>query len=162
MYSLQTVYSHKKINDLFCHKNACKRLNINHRIIFEPISFNGWKDFKVNVTSLYRKPIFTGLYPSWNSFGSKSRKINQNSECKLNDELKKITDIFLTNCNPESFIPCKIKFTISKFQNNKTFGPLKCPVNIKLLRIGCSSQFFADKISLSNSVLILLLYVPFL
>ena len=104
-----------------------------------------------------------GLYLSLDSFAPKSRKINfiKTSthhvmmicpECKLDDELKKITDIFLTNSYHESVILSNIKFIISKFHSSETFDLQKCPVYIKIPWIRSSSQFFADKISLCNAL----------
>ena len=46
-------------------------------------------------------------------------------------------------------ISCNIRSTRSKFNINKIFGPLKCPVYVKHLWIELACQVFADKISLS-------------
>ena len=78
------------------------------------------------LTSIYRKPTFTGLYLDWHSFVSKSRKLNLIrclsyralnicSECKIENELKAIKDIFIDNGYPEDFIDNNIKHTVTKF-----------------------------------------------
>ena len=54
------------------------------------------------------------------------------SECKLEEELKKITEVFLANGYPKSVMLSNIKFTILKFHNRKIFNPLKCSVYIKI------------------------------
>ena len=76
------------------------------------------------LTSVYRKPTFTGLYLSWNSFAPRSRKLNLIrclsyrdlnicSDCKTEDELKVIKDIFINNGYPEEVIDDNIKFTVT-------------------------------------------------
>ena len=67
------------------------------------------------LTSVYRKPTFTGLYLDWHSFAPKSRKLNLIrclsyralnicSECKIENELRGIKDIFIDNGYPEDVI----------------------------------------------------------
>ena len=50
----------------------------------------------------------------------------------LEMELKKINKIFFSNNCPEIVILNIIKYKISKFKNNKTFGPTKFSVYIKI------------------------------
>ena len=87
------------------------------------------------VTSLLRKPKFTGLNLSWNSFASKSRKINLIksfthrlhticAECTWK-ALEKITDIYILNDYLENVLLNSIEFEISK-SNNKICSALKC------------------------------------
>ena len=113
------------------------------------------------LTSIYRKPTFTGLYLDWHSFAPKSRKLNLIrclsyralnicSDCKIENELKAIKDIFIDNGYPEDVIDINIKHTGTKFKNlNKVFGPLKCPVYFRIPWVGSTSQSFADKIASS-------------
>ena len=72
------------------------------------------------LTSVYRKPTFTGLYPCWHSFAPRSRKLNLIrclsyralnicSDCKIEDELKVIRDIFIKNGYPKEV---KANFTL--------------------------------------------------
>ena len=110
------------------------------------------------VTSIYRKPTFSGLYLSWDSFAPKARKINLIkcltfralnicSDSKIEGELQVITDIFKNNGYPEEVISHNIHLTVSKFKNKRrTFGPPKCPVYFRLPWIGPASQTFASKI----------------
>ena len=59
------------------------------------------------VTSIYRKPTFTGLYLNWNAFAPKSRKVNPIkcltfralkicSENKIKSEFEQIENLFLS------------------------------------------------------------------
>ena len=113
------------------------------------------------LTSVYRKPTFTGLYLSWHSFAPRSRKLNLIrclsyralnicSDCKIEDELKVIKDIFINNGYPEEVIDDNIKFTVTRLKNkNKTFHPPKCPVYFRLPWVGSVSLSFAEKIASS-------------
>ena len=114
------------------------------------------------IIRVYRKPTFTGLYLSWDTYALKSRNINlikplsapldemmTYSGYKVDDKLKKLTNIFFTNGDRKSIILSHIKFTIFKFHHSKTFGLPKCFIYIKIPWVGLSSHFFADKISLS-------------
>ena len=60
------------------------------------------------VSSIYRKPAFTGLYLSWDAFGPKSRKVNFIkcltfralkicSDNKIKSEFEQIKNLFLSN-----------------------------------------------------------------
>ena len=108
------------------------------------------------ITSIYWKPIFTDLYISWDSFATKSRKINfikchshQSlkicSNSRINAETKKVTDIFRRNGYPDNVILSSIRSTISKFNSIKSFGPSKCPVYVKLPGIGLLASYLLTK-----------------
>ena len=112
------------------------------------------------LTSIFRKPTFTGLYLSWDSFAPKSRKVNLIkcltfralmicSDCKIGDELKTINNIFTDNGYPEDLITKVINQTVSNFNTNKQFGPPKCPVYLRLPWIGLVGQTLANKIKLA-------------
>ena len=113
------------------------------------------------LTSVYRKPTFTGLYLDWHSFAPKSRKLNLirylsyrvvniYSDCKIENELKAIKDIFIDNGCTEDVIDVNIRHTVTKFKNtNKVFGPPRCPVYFKLPWVSSASQSFADNIASS-------------
>ena len=113
------------------------------------------------LTSVNRKPTLTVLYFNWHSFAPKSRKLNLIrclsytalnicSDCKIENELKVIKDIFIDNGYPEEVIDVNIKYTVTRFKNtNQTFGPPKCPVYFRLPWVGSASQTFADKIASS-------------
>ena len=113
------------------------------------------------LTSIYRKPTFTGRNLDWHSFVPKFRKLNlirclsyraHNicSDCKIENELKAIDDIFIDNGYPEDVIDINIKHAVTKFKNlNKVFGLSKCPVYFRIPWVGSTSQSFADKIASS-------------
>ena len=113
------------------------------------------------LTSVYRKPTFTGLYLDWHFFAPKSRKLNLIrclsyralnicSDCKIENELKAIKDILIDNAYPEDVIDVNIRYTVTKSKNtNKVFGPPKCPVYFRLPWVGSASQSIADKIASS-------------
>ena len=113
------------------------------------------------LTYVYRKPTFTGLYLSWDSFAPRSRKLNLikcfsfralNICCdsKIEDDLKAIKEIFINNGYPEEVIDDNINLTVTRLKNkNKIFGPSKCPVYFRLHWIGPASQSFAEKVASS-------------
>ena len=87
------------------------------------------------LTSVYRKPTFTGLYLSWDSFAPRSRKVNLIKclsfravsiccDSKIEDELKAIKEIFINNGYPKEVIDDNNNLTVTRFKNkNKIFGP---------------------------------------
>ena len=113
------------------------------------------------LTSVYRKPTFTGLYLNWHSFAPKSRKLNLIrcisyralnicSECKIDNELRAIKDILIDNGYPEDVIDSNIKYTVTKsMDTNKVFGPLKCPVYFRLPWVSFDTEYIANKIASS-------------
>ena len=113
------------------------------------------------LTSVYRKPIFTGLYLNWPSFAPKSRKLNLIrclsyralnicSDCNIENELKVIKDMFIDNGYSEEVIDVNITYTVTTFKNmNTPFGPLKYPLYYRRPWVGSASQSFANKITFS-------------
>ena len=113
------------------------------------------------LTLVNRKPTFTGLYLNWHSFAPKSRKLNLIrclsykvlkicSDCKIENELKVIQDIFIDNGYSEEVIDANIRHTVTRFKSmNKVFGPPKCPVYFRLPSVGSANQSFPDKIASS-------------
>ena len=113
------------------------------------------------LTSVYRKPTFTGLYLIWHSFAPTSRKLNLIrclsyralnicSDSQIENKLQVIKNIFTDNGDPEDDIDVNITYTVTSFKNpNKLFGPPKCPVYFRLLWVGSASQSLADKIAFS-------------
>ena len=112
------------------------------------------------VTSVYRKPTFTGQYIHWNSFGPKQRKSNLIdtlthralkicSASTLQQELNTIRTILAGNGYPEYLINSRITKTIFRFKQLTKEGPQKCPVYLKLPWIGDSSSHFERKIKMS-------------
>ena len=113
------------------------------------------------LTLVYRKPTFTGLYLSWDSFAPKlgklnlirclsSRALNICCDSKIEEERKVIKEIFINNRYPEEVIDDNMKFTVTRLKNkNKTFGRLKCPVYFRLPWVGPASQSLAEKVASS-------------
>ena len=99
------------------------------------------------LTSVYRRPTFTGLHTNWNSFEPPKRKTNLVgilvhralkicSKSKLQKELNQIRSILQQNGYPEIVINSSIKNTISRFNLEPKEGPQRCPVYVKLPWIG--------------------------
>ena len=111
------------------------------------------------ITSIYTKPMFTGLYSSWDAFAPKSRKVNLIKclifralkiclENKIKSEFEQFINLFWGNRYPEEVIVDTVNKTVNKFRNNiRPFGPFKYPV--KLPWIESPSQLIADKVSSS-------------
>ena len=95
------------------------------------------------VTSVYRKPTFTGLYTPWDSFSPTRYKINTvralahrvlricSPPC-IDDELQNLRQIFLRNGYPGSVLDTYI----TSVQRPHFIGPGKCPLVIHLPWLG--------------------------
>ena len=105
------------------------------------------------ITSVYRKPTFTGQYIHWNSFGPKQRKTNLIdtlthralkicSKSTLKHELDNIRSILVQNDYPEFLIDSRISKKLLRFQQSNKEGSKKCPVYVKLPWIGENSLKF--------------------
>ena len=110
------------------------------------------------LTSIYRKPTFTGQYIRWNSFSPKARKINLIktlvhralmicSKTKLDSELDTIKQLLIDNGYPEDVLVSCIKEKLANISSEKWFGPEKCPVYLKLPWIGNVSSKFENQIN---------------
>ncbi len=105
---------------------------------------HGAKSF---LTSVYRKPTFTGDYVPWESFCPPRRKINL-IEClatrafkicspsKLDSEVRTILDIFTKLGYPEPTIRRTIKNALENRAKIPVEGPKRCPIRIRLPYIG--------------------------
>ena len=109
------------------------------------------------LTSVYRKPTFSGHYIRWNSFSPKDRKIGLIktlvhralmicSKNKLGSELDTIKRIFIENGYPENVTSACIKEKVANFVSNKRFGPEKCPVYLKMPWVGDVSLKYENQI----------------
>ena len=98
------------------------------------------------LTSVFRKPTFTGQYFRWDSFGPTKRKTNLIetlvhrallicSKSKLQHELENISSILRNNGYPESIIQITMSKKISLFNRKPKEGLQKSPVYLKLLWI---------------------------
>ena len=110
------------------------------------------------LTSIYRKPTFTGQYIRWNSFSPKTRKISLIktlvhralmicSKTKLGPELDKIKQLLIDNGYPTDVLLSCINQKLASFAAGKPIGPEKCPVYLKLPWIGNVSSKFENQIS---------------
>ena len=110
------------------------------------------------VTSVYRKPTFTGQYLCWNSFSPQKRKINLIgtlvhrafmicSKSKLDLELCKIHSILLENGYPEHAINSAFKQKLQQLNSNSVHTVEKCPVYLHIPWIGNVSMKFEKQIT---------------
>ena len=110
------------------------------------------------LTSIYRKPTFTGQYIHWNSFSTKTRKISLIktlvhraliicSKTKLGPELDKIKLMLIENGYPANVLLSCINQTLANFAAEKPNCPEKCTVYLKLPWIGNVSSKFENQIS---------------
>ena len=110
------------------------------------------------LTSVYRKPTFTGQYLCWNSFSPKKWKINLIgtlvhrafmicSKTKLYQELGKIRSILLENGYPEHVINSGFKRKLQQLNSNLVHTVKKCPVYLHIPWIGNISMKFKKQIT---------------
>ena len=108
------------------------------------------------LTSVYRKPSFSGQYNRWDSFGPESRKNNLVGTLvhralaiclplKLPQEINFIRSILCSNDYSENVINSRIKRKIEEFKLPPKEGPEKCPVYLKLPWIGNISTKFENQ-----------------
>ena len=112
------------------------------------------------VTTIYRKPTFSGMYTRWDSFCPRSRKTNLIktlvhraakicSPSQLPSELARIKEIFLNNGFPEYVIQKSIKQKLASLCGEPEMGPARCPVYIRLPYKGNISDSFERQIKAS-------------
>ena len=110
------------------------------------------------LTSVYKKPTFTGQYIRWNSFSPKSRNISLIktlvhralmicSKTKLGSELDRVKQLLIENGYPDDVLISCIKQKLANFAAEKPCGPEKCPVYLKLPWIGNVSSRFENQIN---------------
>ena len=98
-------------------------------------------------TSVYPKPTFTGQYLRWESFSPLKRKTSLISTLlhwflmicikrTLNEEMEQIKKLLLDNTYLKNVINAQIAKKIVQFSTLKRFGPEKCPVYLRVPRIG--------------------------
>ena len=99
------------------------------------------------VTSIYRKPTFTGQYICWNSFCPMKRKTNLIStlvhralvicsKSTLKNKLSNIQSILINNGCPEAIINTVMTNKMNQFRRPTQLGPKKCPVYLHLPWLG--------------------------
>ena len=110
-----------------------------------------------SITSVYRKPTFTGQYLRRNSFCLSKRKINLIntlvhrvlmicSNSKLQSELDNIRSIILKNGYPNLVVNSAITLKLKNFNRPVKFGPSKCLVYLDLSWFGTVSTGFEKQI----------------
>ena len=108
------------------------------------------------ITSVYRKPTFSGSYLRYSSYAPHCRKVGLIeilthralhicSSSTLSDELNKIRRIFEDNGYPASVIEKTIRHKLAKAKSH-VFGPKKHSVYLKLPYKGNSSENFPKKV----------------
>ena len=108
------------------------------------------------LTSVYRKPTFTGQYICWNSFNRKSRKISliktlahralmMCSKTKLGSELDRVKQLLIENGYPDDVLTSCIKQKFANFAAENRVVLRSCPVYLKLPWIGNVSSRFENK-----------------
>ena len=148
----------KSFSLVFTHKKE-----INNSLSFLDVLVKKYNE--TFLTSVYRKPTFTGQYTCWDSFGSKKMKTNligtlvhialeiwspENLSCKVS----KIKNILPQNSYPKEVIISRIKKKILNFQTSKRFGPGKCPVYLKLPWIENFSSNTKNKQSQQSTIVL--------
>ena len=102
------------------------------------------------ITSIYRKPIFTGQYLRWNSFSPQKRKTNVIltfthrappicSPERWPFELDQIKFILQTNGYPEHVMKSFMAKKMKQFHALPKFAPKRCPVYLRLPWLGSVS-----------------------
>ena len=144
----------KQLNSLHQSLNFTHQKEVNGKLPFLDVLVE--KSNTKFLTSVYRKPSFSGQYNLWDSFGLKSRKNNLIgtrvhraleicSPSKLPQEIDFIRSILYSNGYPENVINSRIKRKIEQFKLPPKEGPEKCPVYLKLPWIGNISTKFENQ-----------------
>ena len=144
------------LNSLHSALKFTKEKEANHTLPFLNVKIE--KDNGQFLTSIYRKPTFTGQYIRWDSFGPSKRKTNLIgtlvhralvicSKSKLQQELDSIRFILRQNGYPEVIINSTISKKIARFYQPVKEGPQKCPVYLKLPWIGNISLKFEKQVN---------------
>ena len=127
----------------------------NHQLAFLDVFVH--KTSTAFLTSVYRKPTFSGLYTRWDSFCPQQRKINLiktlihralmiSSKCFL-DEIEFIRSTLSRNGYPLSVLDGVVHDVINKFDRTKRRTVNKCPVYLRLLYTGSRGEKFAKCIT---------------
>ena len=110
------------------------------------------------LTSVYRKPTFSGLYTRWDSFYPQQCKINLiktlvycalmiSSKCFLGDEVKFIKSTLSKNGYPLSVLDGVVYDVMIKFDRASRCTVNKCPVYLHLPYIGSRGERYAKSIT---------------
>ena len=120
----------------------------NHQLAFLDVFVH--KTSTAYLTSVYRKPTFSGLYTRWDSFCPQQRRINLiktlvhralmiSSKCFL-DEIEFIRSTLSKNGYPLSVFDSVVHDVLNMFDRAKRCTVNKCPVYLCLLYIGSRGE----------------------
>ena len=110
------------------------------------------------ITSVYRKPTFTGQHLRWNSFNLRKQKISLIntrvhralmicSKGKLSSESDNIRSIMAENGYPDHVVNSSITRKIRNFRRPPSYGPKKRPVCLHLPWLGAISTRFEKQVA---------------
>ena len=110
------------------------------------------------LTTVYRKPTFSGLYTRWDSFCPQQRKINLiktlvyralmiSSKCFLGDEIKFIKSTLSKNGYTLSVLDSVVNDVTIKFDRASRCTVNRCPVYLRLPYIGSRGERLAKSIT---------------
>ena len=128
----------------------------NHRLQFLDVFVH--KTPTAFLTSVYRKPTFSGLYTRWDSFWPQQRKINliktlvycalmTPSKCFLGDEIKIIKSTLSKNGYPLSVLDRVFNDVTIKFDRASRCTVNSCPVYLRLPYIGSRGERLTKSIT---------------
>ena len=167
---------YRYVDDIFCLFNCEKdadlffaQLNSMHPFLKFPVEreSNHWLPFldvfvhktpTAFLTSVYRKPTFSGLYIRWDSFCPQQRKINFiktlvhrahmiSSKCFLGDEIKFIKSTLSKNGYLLSVLDSVVNDVMIKFDRASRCTVNRCPVYLRLPYIGSRGERLAKSIT---------------
>ena len=132
----------ERLNSL---QRAIKLTKENNQISFLDVLFK--RNDNKFITSIFRKPSFTGQYLNFQSYCSRRRKIGwiktlfhrANKKCSpevFQNELKVIKDLLIKNGYAKPLIDKVFKTESNRLKYIKPYGPEKCPVLLILPYVG--------------------------
>ena len=150
---MQSVEFLRRLNALHPSIQFTSEIEIDNKISFLDVLVEKVAGNTNFITSVYRKPTFSGLYTRWESFCSKRRKcalvatlthraIKICSQQRLQAELDFIKSVLASNGYPQDLVNTIIRSKITSLSNDKVYGPKKCPVYLHLPYIGAISERF--------------------
>ena len=148
-----TIFDHDAEADEFLTKLNCLHPSLRFTFEKEKEKYLPFLDVYVErtdvdfATSVYWKPTFTDQYLHWKFFSPLKHKISLMSTLvhralmictkrRHNGEIEQIKKILLDNGYTKNVINAQTAKKITQFSTLKRFGPEKCPVYLRVLRIG--------------------------
>ena len=145
----------ERLNTLHSAIKFTKEIEVNNQISFLDVLIKR-KDDKF-ITSIFRKPSFTGQYLNFQSYCSRRRKVGLIktlfhrahklcSEEMFQTELNVIKDLLINNGYPNPLVEKVFKTEINRLKYIKPYGPDKCPVLLILPYVGVKSTQIENSI----------------